>query len=301
MTKKKIVRIALSFVIVGLTIAAFVYYMSKHPDILEQLGKTPPQLIALLLLLYIPAYLGLVLVLHSSLQLYKKRLGLQENFLLNAYSSLLNFFGPGQSGPALRGVYLLKRHGLRVRDYVFSTLIYYAFFAVISAVFLCIGSRTWWHAVLFVGAVGGLSFLVLRRFAKKPDSEKAQTNFRLTVLVGLFAATLLQLGMQVVIYYVELHNIDPHISWSQVLTYTGAANFATFVALTPGAIGIRESFLLFTQQLHHIDSATIVGANVIDRGVYLLLLGLLAIAVVGLHAKDRLRIKQIEPDLADQK
>jgi len=76
-----------------------------------------------------------------------------------------------------------------------------------------------------------------------------------------------------------------------VVIYTGAANFALFVSITPGAIGFRESFLLFSQHLHHIDSSTIVAANLIDRSVYIVLLLLLAAGIFGTHAQRRFKIK----------
>jgi len=90
----------------------------------------------------------------------------------------------------------------------------------------------------------------------------------------------------------ELHSIHPETSVAQALTYTGVANFALFVSLTPGAIGIREAFLVFSQNLHHLGNTIIVGANLIDRAVYLLFLGLLFVMTLALHAKDKLHIKQ---------
>ncbi len=109
----------------------------------------------------------------------------------------------------------------------------------------------------------------------------------------LFAATLLQLTAQAVIFGIELHNTGANVSVGQVLSYTGVANMALFVALTPGSIGIRELFLVFSQHLHHIGDGTIVAANVIDRGVYFVFLGILFVLVLSLHAKDKLHVKQL--------
>ena len=102
-------------------------------------------------------------------------------------------------------------------------------------------------------------------------------------------ATLLQVVLWVIIFYVELQTVS-HVSLSQVLVYTGAANLALFVSLTPGAIGFRESFLLFSQRLHHIDTATIVAANTIDRAIYIVLLIILAIGIFATHANRRLKV-----------
>ena len=104
---------------------------------------------------------------------------------------------------------------------------------------------------------------------------------------------MLQVLCLAIIYGIELRQIGADASLSQILSYTGVSNFSLFVALTPGAIGIREAFLVFSQNLHHIDSSSIVAANILDRAVYLLFLGLLFILVIALHAKEKLNIKEL--------
>jgi uncharacterized membrane protein YbhN (UPF0104 family) len=79
-----------------------------------------------------------------------------------------------------------------------------------------------------------------------------------------------------------------------VLSYTGAANLALFVSLTPGAIGFRESFLYFSQSLHHITTAQILSANLIDRAVYVIFLLLLLLVVLIMHVGKRLRLKDLQ-------
>jgi len=102
-------------------------------------------------------------------------------------------------------------------------------------------------------------------------------------------ATLLQVCLLLTIFSIELHAVAPHVHFSQIVVYTGVANLALFVSLTPGAIGFRESFLVFSQKLHHIDNSTIVAANLIDRSVYVTLLVLLAIGIFGTHANRRFK------------
>jgi uncharacterized membrane protein YbhN (UPF0104 family) len=65
-----------------------------------------------------------------------------------------------------------------------------------------------------------------------------------------------------------------------------------FVSITPGAIGFREAFLVFSRNLHHISNTTIVAANIIDRSVYLILLIILAILIIATHAGRRLGVKR---------
>ena len=234
-----------------------------------------------------------------SIRMFKKTVPLQENFLLNAYSSLINFFGPGQSGPGLRGLYLKARHDVRIKDFLFVTLIYYGFYAMLSAFLLFVGSRPWWQTALLVLFVGSGSYVFIKWYEKR-SSVNEGPGFTPKNLIYLFLATVLQMAAQVAIYWTELHSVSPGISMSQVLTYTGAANFALFVALTPGAIGIRESFLFFTGQLHHISNSIIIAANVVDRAIYLVFLGILFLFVLGLHAKDKLKLSQLKASATEE-
>lgn len=295
MTLKKRIKVALAFLILAVTIGLFIRYAGTHPEILRKLGDTNPLLLAVLVVLYCVWFLTLVVMMRISLRMFNKNMGRQENLLLNAYSSLLNFFGPGQSGPAMRGLYLYKRHKVRIKDYMFTTLVYYGFYAMISASFLFVGSRPWWQTAGLVTAAGAGSFVFIKWYAKRSKIQSG-SGFNLVNFGLMFAATALQLVVQFFIYFIELSSVNDGVGVGQALAYTGAANFALFVALTPGAIGIREGFLIFSQNLHHLSNAVIVAANVIDRAVYLLFLGLLFVLVLSLHAKDKLKWRQIQQE-----
>lgn len=288
--RRKIKLFASPFILAA-TAVLFAWYVARHHSLIHQLAHTSPTTVALLLVLYAAWFFALLLVLQLSMRVYGKQLHIRELFLLNAYSSLLNFFGPGQSGPAVRGAYLKRRHGVGVKQYVFTTLLYYGFFAVMSALFLFAGVLPWWQTALLVAGAGACSYGVIRRFARRSHIGERQAGLNIANLSWIFVATACQACLQVAIYAVELRSINPHIAIGQSITYTGAANFAMYVSLTPGAIGIRESFLLFSRHLHHIGTADIVSANFIDRAVYLLLLAVLAVFVLGLHAKQTLHIK----------
>ncbi len=288
---KKHLKTILGFTVLAATIVVFSLYIKSHPEVIEQLKQTPPLTLVGLIALYTIWWGALAVVLQITLRMYRKKMPLQENILLSAYSSLINFFGPGQSGPGLRAIYLKKRHNLRVKNYIFGTLLYYAFYAIISAGMFFVGSRPWWQTALLMVAAAGGSLIVLKWYAKR-SKIKADSGINLITLSLLFGATALQLITQFAIYLIELHAVNPAVGVGQALTYTGAANFSLFVALTPGAIGIREAFLVFTQGLHHISNTVIVSANVIDRGAYLLFLGILFLLVFSMHAGKKLKWRQ---------
>lgn len=292
---KKHIKTILAPIILVATVAVFAWYLHGHPEIIDQLKHINPGLLVALVLLYCVTFTAVVAQLQISVLMYKKHMGVRDNFLLSAYSSLANFFGPGQSGPGVRGLYLKKRVGMRIKDYIFATLLYYACYAVISACLMLGGVRPWWQTALFVVAAGGASLLVIQWYMRR--SKLAESRSAILKFGGwMFVATAVQLLIQVVIYSMELHATGSHASTGQMISYTGAANFALFAALTPGAIGIREAFLVFTNNLHHIGNNTIVAANIIDRAAYIVFLGVLFVIVFGLHANRRLKLRQLQQE-----
>ncbi len=288
---KKYIKPALSVLIILATAVAFAWYLHAHPDYIAKLRHTDWRVVVILILINSILIMVLAAIYQATVRIAGKSLGRQENILLTIYSSIANFFGPLQSGPGVRAVYLKKRHQVRLRDYTFATLIYYAMYAVISALFALVGTRPWWQTLLAVAGAGGASVAVLHWFnrrGKKKDRPRLQL---LPKLLGtLLLLTAIQISLVAVRYYVELQAVQANVSIGQAVSYTGAANFALFVSITPDGIGIREAFLLFSQQLHGVDTHYIVAASLLDRASYIVFLGLLFLVALSLHAKDKLRV-----------
>ena len=213
-----------------------------------------------------------MMVTSATLRLCGIKLNKQNNLLLNAYTTVINFFGPLQSGPAFRAVYLKKRYNLSLKKYAAATLFYYFFFALISAVFLFSGVFKWWIVPIVL-----IFALILFTSHKNPYVQKKIEGLNIQYWYFLAFATFVQLAIVATIYFIELHTLSHGtVSVSQAIIYTGAANFALFVSITPGAIGFREAFLAFSRNLHHIGGGLIISANILDRAMYLLLLLFLA-------------------------
>jgi uncharacterized membrane protein YbhN (UPF0104 family) len=267
-----------------LTVAVFIYYFASHPEVGRQLSRTSPELIAVLLALYLAGIIALAMVLNATLRLCRLRLSGSESLLLTMYSSIINFFGPLQSGPAFRAIYLKKRYDLNLKRYGVATIVYYFFYAGFSTLFLLSGLLGWWLVPL---ALAGLLVGWLLPQLGPFKSRFAQLDLRNWYYLAF--ATFLQVAIVCLIYYKELINIAPGTDFSQAVIYTGAANLSLFVSITPGAIGFRESFLVFSQNLHHISNETIVAASILDRTMYIILLLILAVFVFGTHAQRRLK------------
>jgi uncharacterized membrane protein YbhN (UPF0104 family) len=285
----KLPKKTINIVLILATLTAVVYYFSKHRNLLGVLRHLSPSLILLIFLLNIVMFGVLILIFKATLNLTRLKLGWFENGLLNAYSMFINFFIPGQAGPAFRGYYLYKKYKLKILDYTLATAIYYVFYGLISLVLVFAGSRPWWMTVIATTLIIGLIVFASRIYYKKYKDEKLNLSFR--PLLYLLLATGLQTIVQICIYFSELHYLNHDISFNQVVTYTGAANLALFVGLTPGAIGVRETFLILSEKLNHISSSTIVLANVIDRSVFVVFLLCLGILILVFKAKDKLTVE----------
>jgi uncharacterized membrane protein YbhN (UPF0104 family) len=281
------VRRIVALVILIATVIVFVQFFARHSEHLDTIRHIQAWVVLAIIGFNIGVVVSLVFIYNFALELIGKRLSLKEQFLLTAYSSIANFFGPLQSGPGLRTIYLKAKHKIRVRDYILVTMVYYGIFTSLSALFLFGGSRPWWQALLLFIAVAFAAYWAVQWFSHRGSVRSFQPNPK--VLGGLLIAVFFQLCFITGYYFVELRAINPHVSLSQAISYSGAANFALFVALTPDAIGIRETFLLLSTKLHHISTADIISANLIDRVVYALFLGLLFLLILSLHSGTKIK------------
>lgn len=270
-----------------LTIGLFALYFINHPSLWQQIKATPPDVFIIVLLLYFVTVLALAVVTVATLRLCKKDLPAEESILLTMYTAVVNFFGPLQSGPAFRGVYLKQKHGLSLKKYAVASSVYFFFFGGLSVLMLFSGVLKWW--LIPIGILGLVGALVIER-SKKYGERFSDLDMKPLYL--LVIATAAQIAIISLIYFVELRSVATNISYSQVIIYTGAANLALFVSITPGAIGFRESFLLLSQRLHHISPSDIIAATTIDRAMYVVFLVLMAIYIFGTHAKKNFSIKK---------
>lgn len=286
---KKFLQRAIRALILLLTVVVFCDYLWRHPELAAQLRHTPLHVLAEVFLLYLAWFGAAGLALHATLRVCGKPLRASENIILNAYSTLVNFFLPGQGGVAVRGLYMKKRHQLSYSRYILATLLFYVCYAIVSAVMLLVSSRPWWQTCVGIAAVIAGSCLVFGIYQRRTQATVTEGASLLNIAL-LFAASFCQVAAQAAIFGRELRTIDASITLSQVVTYTGAANFSIFVALTPGAIGIRESFLMLSRSLHHIETATIMAASALDRAVFLVFLGVLFLLSQAFHARKHLGV-----------
>lgn len=279
----------------AITFGLFARFIVTHPEYVDKLLATSPWVIVALVVVNIVNVGVLALVYRYTVRIAGHTIPEKENLLLTIYSTIANFFGPLQSGPGVRAAYLKTKRHVSLKSYTLATLLYYAFYAVISATMLLIATRPWWQTLLGIVAVSAVSYAVIQMLNRKYAKYAKSLNLSRRLLVLLFVTTLAQLLLVGVRYFIELRSIDPSVSVGQALSYTGAANFSLFVSITPDGIGIKEAFLLASQNIHGIASATIIAASLLDRATYIFTLFLLFLFTLSIHAKDKLKLAKIPP------
>jgi uncharacterized membrane protein YbhN (UPF0104 family) len=268
----------LAILVIMAFFAFIAFYIYGHPEILKNILKIGPVNTVLVLLLYCGVLLTNVGIVFATIKLCRKNLSIKNSIFLTIYSSIVNFFGPLQSGPAVRAVYLKTKVGLRIRDYTFTMFFYYLSYAAINVSLLFI---TKIPLITFLGIAAAIALISIGTKRLGFGSLKKYVFY-------IFAATIAQIILTVFIYSIELNAINPmaHYDLLHIITYTATANLALFVSLTPGAIGIREAFLVLAQSLHHIPLVSIVATGIVDRAIYVVFLILMLIASSTLHLKN---------------
>ncbi|MCA9327346.1 flippase-like domain-containing protein [Candidatus Saccharibacteria bacterium] len=288
--RKGRLQVVASVVILVATFALFARYLQTHPQYVSELKTTDPWWIVAIVtanffLITVLAFISLVLI-----KMVGKTIGTTENWLLTIYSSIANFFGPLQSGPGVRAAYLKTKHQVSLRSYFLVMLLAYGVYAVMSAFMLLIGTRPWWQALLACLGAAAVSFVVIRFAGRRRKQDLMSLHIQPVYIALLIGLTALQLVFTSLRYYLAIRASGNDVTLGQLVSYTGAANFALFVSITPDGIGIREAFLLFSQNIHQVSTDTIVAANLIDRATYVLFLGILFLIALSLHAKERLKL-----------
>lgn len=226
---------------------------------------------------------------------------------ITAYSSLVNFFGFLQGGVGLRGIYLKRHYTMPFKRYIALTSIQYLLLFGVSGILLLVGIwLTMGFSTAFILVVGGalvaglILFVLYQRkvtfFIKFIDRIKnLSTVFQAKPLLLITLLIVMQLCGSLLANGVELAAIGADITIGGLLTYTGISQFAIVIAITPGAIGIREALLLIVQNQMHLTTEDIVLAATIDRVVYFITLALMA--PLALTAKKKLR-KDIQAEVS---
>lgn len=291
--KNKLLRIILLVTV----LAAFALYFLYNQEQFAKIGDLTFWEILLIIIGQSMVIVSNIFILMIIVRFITRRVGFIDAARITAYSSLINFFGFLQGGLGFRGVYLKKYYQMSLRKYFALTFVQYCIFFSIAGLLLVVG--LWLTSgvqrvvffLLFALFLTTLVFLIIDRI--KPVAyvnalerlKRTRHILQIWPLLGIAAATIFQLAGSMLASAVELNAVGANISLGGLLIYTGISQFAIIIALTPGAIGIRETILLIVQQQMNLTTEHIIVASTIDRVVYFVTLALFAPLAIG--AKKR--------------
>lgn len=288
---------ALRIILLTTVLVAFTLYFSYNQEQFARIGDLTFWEILLIIIGQSMVIVSNIFILMILVRFIARRVGFIDAARITAYSSLINFFGFLQGGLGFRGVYLRKYYQMSLRKYFTLTFVQYCIFFGIAGLLLVVGLwlTSGVQQVIFFLLLGlfliTLIFLVIDRI--KPIAyvnalerlKRTRHILQVWPLLGIAAATVFQLSGSMLASAVELHAVGATISLGSLFIYTGISQFAIIIALTPGAIGIRETILLIVQQQMNLTTEHIIVASTIDRVIYFVTLALFA--PLAISAKKR--------------
>jgi uncharacterized membrane protein YbhN (UPF0104 family) len=290
---KRSLRIILLLLFAGLV----VWFFATHKSDFSTLTEIPPYILLLIALCQVGVIVTNIIFQFVLLKIYAVHMPWKDNFKVIVKSSVINFFGFLQGGAGYRAYYLKKNHAVEYRKFGLLFAANYIVVFLISAFFGLVGALsqlakdqhlTNVGVILFFGAT--TIFLIALMFinpTKIPATNRLLRKIR-DVLSGweliikdkrrvfqLFVIGLAQYWILTTAFFLELKAIHVDASLAGLMIYSAIAGFSLLVALTPAAIGFRETLLIFARQSLGVSISAIILAATVDRVVYFfLLLGL---------------------------
>lgn len=286
---KSFLKKSLRLFLTVLTLVLFVYYFRQNKDEFSRLRDVSLGSIFLIVVGQLIILATNVFILIELLKMTGKKMSIATSSRVIAYSSLINFFGFLQGGLGFRAVYLKRYFNTSLKTYTLITILQYMSVFSVSFLMLFIGlwliNYTALPLILTAIALAAAIIFhkqivkILRRSRFENTINLAIKNYRkMLVLLVLSAGQFFGSSLA---YGAELNAVGAHFSLGALLIFTGVAQFAILVALTPGAIGIRESLLFLVQGIMAISTASIILAGTIDRAVYFVVLLLITPFAIG--------------------
>lgn len=292
-------RLALRALILAAFVAAFVWFFFSHKAEFHVLTHMPWYLLILIALSQLVVILTNTAFQISLLKVYQLRISWWESFVVVVKSSVINFFGFLQGGTGYRAYYLKKHYNLSYARFALLFTANYLVVFFICALFGMIGSllqaahsghATNYGVVVFF-AVATFALLVLMFIS--PSRLPGNSKFMLRIkgvlaewdhiisskkrVFGLFLIGLVQFWALTASFFLELRAIHASTNLPGLMVYSAIAGFSILVALTPAAIGFRETLLIFARQALGVSVSVIVLSATVDRIVYFFLLLALSI------------------------
>lgn len=194
-----------------------------------------------------------------------KRLRVGEAFKVTSYSALVNFFGFLQGGVGVRGLYLKFRLKIPLKRFFYFTVVQYVTLFFISFILIVVGSvyiNGYSLLALLILLIAATVALLIENPLKRLSVAKPLSNIGIR---GFLFINLIQIIGCLVSYGIELSVIGADFSLAALLIYTGVTQFAIVLAITPGALGIKEGLLLLAAGQMNLTLDEIILSSTLDR------------------------------------
>jgi uncharacterized membrane protein YbhN (UPF0104 family) len=243
-----------------------------------------------------------------------------EYFSISIITSIGNMFLPMKGGAGFRAVYLKSRYDFDY-SYFLSSLAanYIVVFGITSAValgflallyfesgvfslpavmvFLAVGAVTAWAAFFPPHTLEWIPFRWARERANQVLSgwhvmRKSTKTVR--NLCSLTALNLFLASAGTWLEFAAFHMKDPHgngIGFLQATIFTTIGTLSFLVSITPAALGIKESLLMFSSRFLEIAPSQALAVSLLDRSVNVVVLCLF-FSFASIYINKKFKIKK---------
>jgi len=261
------------------------------------------------LLLIACASLGMIAVAGLFLKVliaeFKIDLGFWEYFSLTGLTCFGNIFLPMKGGVGFKALYLKRKYNFDYSNFVASLAanylvgfnltsatallgmlgyyMYAGYWSIpLAAVFLTLLAGTSWAIFIPPRRLDWIPFTWVRRKTNEVLDgwhlvrRSGGTVFRLYGILFLYTAlTSAITWLEFAAFGMKDISGNP-IGLAQSIVFTAIASLSVFVGITPAALGIRESLLMFCSQTLGISPAQALAVSLLDRAISFIVLALIS-------------------------
>lgn len=300
---------------------ALFFYIREHLSEFSSISDVSVQYV---FLIGCASFAGLVvngLFLKVLLGQFGISLGFFEYFSISVLTSFGNVFLPMKGGAGFRAVYLKSKYNYDYSYFVAGLAGNYLVCFNVTALTALAGMTLYWAETGYFNIPAAAVFLTIAigtfwtifspprafdwipvRWAREQanhvlsgwntvrKSKRTVTHLFMLVIINVFISS-----MMCWLEFLAFGMKDARgetIGIAQSAVFSAVGSLAVFVGLTPAALGIRESLLMFSSEILGITPAQALAASLLDRTVSFLVLSLL-FSFASIYIKKRL-----DPSLA---
>lgn len=314
---RRVIRVAIVVIVLGLLIRAVV----RDDELRNQLATLSGRTFLIGSVFAVLQMLSLAYFLKVVVDNLANRIDMPTSLHTTAVSTLANYFLPFRGGAGVRAVYLKRYHGLSYEKFVVTLYGNYIILILVNATIaatLLLAPSVEWNtsvAIVFITLVAMASlaislisprlrldellvFLVERvggRFVAASATRIRNVIEGWKTIAGDLGLLRRMIAVVIVNFFARLGmfaflfaELGVDASIEAVVIIAAVTNLTIFVALTPGALGIREAVLTVFSVSVGVSESNVLAASLAERAVTLVTVGLLA-AVLSLWrlAADR--------------